>query len=320
MHKIIMSDSVQARLGDQAVPSHRYAPTVVRVNRSAQSLPKMRNRGCLAKFEQLSVDGTRRCSSPATGDRIRGSPAASFTRIPHSTLRWALGRAGIRSTLWRARKSSCAAAASARSATRCISRSPVEKSCPDVIIVGNTFCNGGRGPWINQPCKLLLADIIFVNNTTKCERDPRRGRKSFLTDDYERYAELHSMTQEPGGPYGNVTVRRINSQVGLALSTPSRSLQVANLWWSATGSSWYLRWEQGGDQIPLHVRQLRLWLCHERRVAACRPGLRGQRLVHDGTSFEAMSCADALPGLSAQIEGLTCALVMKMHLRQWIFV
>ena len=47
----------------------------------------------------------------------------------------------------------------------------------------------------------------FVNNTTKCERDPRRGRRSFLTGDYERYAELYFTTHEPGGRYGNVTVR-----------------------------------------------------------------------------------------------------------------
>jgi hypothetical protein len=83
----------------------------------------------------------------------------------------------------------------------------VEKSCEDVIIQGNTFRNGGRGSWINQPRNLILADNIFVNNTTKCEKDPRRGRRSFLTGDYERYAELYFTTYEPGGRYGNVVVR-----------------------------------------------------------------------------------------------------------------
>jgi hypothetical protein len=83
----------------------------------------------------------------------------------------------------------------------------VEKSCEDVTIVGNTFRNGGRGSWINQPRNFVLADNIFVNNTTKCERDPRRGRRSFLTGDYERYAEVYFTTHEPGGRYGNVTVR-----------------------------------------------------------------------------------------------------------------
>ena len=46
----------------------------------------------------------------------------------------------------------------------------VEKSCEDVTVVGNTFRNGGRGSWINQPRNFVLADNIFVNNTTKCER------------------------------------------------------------------------------------------------------------------------------------------------------
>ena len=83
----------------------------------------------------------------------------------------------------------------------------VEKSCEDVTIIGNTFRNGGRGSWINQPRNFVLADNIFVNNTTKCERDPRRGRRSFLTGEYERYSELYFTTHEPGGRYGNVTVR-----------------------------------------------------------------------------------------------------------------
>lgn len=83
----------------------------------------------------------------------------------------------------------------------------VEKSCEDVTITGNTFRNGGRGSWINQPRNFILADNIFVNNTTKCQHDPRRGRRSFLTGDYEQYAELYFTTYEPGGRYGHVTVR-----------------------------------------------------------------------------------------------------------------
>ena len=83
----------------------------------------------------------------------------------------------------------------------------VEKSCEDLTIVGNTFRNGGRGSWINQPRNFVLADNVFVNNTTKCERDPHRGRRSFVTGDYEEYAELYFTTHEPDGRYGNVTVR-----------------------------------------------------------------------------------------------------------------
>ena len=83
----------------------------------------------------------------------------------------------------------------------------VEKSTEDVTITGNTFRNGGRGSWINQPRNFILADNVFVNNTTKCERDPRRGRRHFATGDYEHYAELYFTTHEPGGRYGNVTIR-----------------------------------------------------------------------------------------------------------------
>lgn len=83
----------------------------------------------------------------------------------------------------------------------------IEKSCENVTVVGNIFRNGGRGSWINQPRNLVLADNIFINNTTKCEPDPKRGRRSFVTGDYEEYAELYFTTYEPGGRYGNVTVR-----------------------------------------------------------------------------------------------------------------
>ncbi len=83
----------------------------------------------------------------------------------------------------------------------------VEKSCEDVTIVGNTFRNGGRGSWINQPKNFVLADNVFVNNTTKCEHDPRRGRRSFVTGDYEQYAEVYFTTWETDGRYGNVVVR-----------------------------------------------------------------------------------------------------------------
>jgi hypothetical protein len=82
-----------------------------------------------------------------------------------------------------------------------------EKSCEDVTITGNTFRNGGRGSWINQPRNFVLADNLFVNNTTKCEPDPRRGRHSFITGEYESYAELYFTTYEAGGHYGNISVR-----------------------------------------------------------------------------------------------------------------
>ncbi len=83
----------------------------------------------------------------------------------------------------------------------------VEKSTEDVTITGNTFRNGGRGSWINQPRNFILANNVFVNNTTKCERNPRRGRRHFSTGDYEHYPELYFTTHEPAGRYGHVTIR-----------------------------------------------------------------------------------------------------------------
>ncbi|MFO0950555.1 MAG: right-handed parallel beta-helix repeat-containing protein [Isosphaeraceae bacterium] len=82
----------------------------------------------------------------------------------------------------------------------------VERSCADVTITGNTFRNGGRGSWINQPTGFVLSNNVFVNNTTKCERDPKRGRKTFLTGGYETYAELYFTRYQPEGGYGSVVV------------------------------------------------------------------------------------------------------------------
>ncbi len=82
----------------------------------------------------------------------------------------------------------------------------VEKSCADVTITGNTFRNGGRGSWINQPTNFVLSNNIFVNNTTKCEPDPKRGRKSFVTGTYETYAEVYFTLHEKDGKYGSVIV------------------------------------------------------------------------------------------------------------------
>ena len=83
----------------------------------------------------------------------------------------------------------------------------VEKSNADVTISGNTFRGGGRGSWINQPQGLILQGNVFINNTTKGERDPWRGRKSYLTGNYERWAEIYFTLHEPHGEYGPVIVR-----------------------------------------------------------------------------------------------------------------
>ena len=80
----------------------------------------------------------------------------------------------------------------------------VERSNEDVTITGNTFRGGGRGSWINQPRRLVLQGNVFINNTTKGERDPWRGRKSFETGGYERWAEMYFTRYQPTGFYGPV--------------------------------------------------------------------------------------------------------------------
>lgn len=83
----------------------------------------------------------------------------------------------------------------------------VEKSCRDVTITGNTFRNGGRGSWINQPTNFILAGNVFVNNTTKSERDAKRGRRTYLTGEFEVYPELYFTLHQPDGAYGSVIVK-----------------------------------------------------------------------------------------------------------------
>jgi hypothetical protein len=90
----------------------------------------------------------------------------------------------------------------------------VEKSCEDITITGNTFRNGGRGSWINQPKNFILANNVFVNNTTKGENDLRRGRRSYETGEPRRFPELYFTLHEEGGSYGPVIVRDNVFQLG----------------------------------------------------------------------------------------------------------
>jgi hypothetical protein len=83
----------------------------------------------------------------------------------------------------------------------------IEKSCRDVTITGNTFRNGGRGSWINQPTNFILSGNVFVNNTTKAESDPKRGRRTYLTGEFEVYPELYFTLHKPDGEYGSVIVK-----------------------------------------------------------------------------------------------------------------
>ena len=82
----------------------------------------------------------------------------------------------------------------------------IERSCTDVTVIGNTFRNGGRGSWINQPRRLVIANNVFINNTTKSERDPWRGRKLLETGDYGNWPEMYFTTYEAGATYGPVVL------------------------------------------------------------------------------------------------------------------
>jgi hypothetical protein len=83
----------------------------------------------------------------------------------------------------------------------------VEKSCTDVTMTGNTFRNGGRGAWINQPVNFVMTGNVFVNNTTKNEPDMRRGRIAYRTAKPGEFPELYFTIYEPGATYGPIIVR-----------------------------------------------------------------------------------------------------------------
>jgi len=80
----------------------------------------------------------------------------------------------------------------------------IEKSNEDVTVIGNTFQNGGRGSWINQPKNLVMKGNIFINNTSKCQHDPWKGRKSYKTGTWQNFAEIYFTTYAEGANYGPV--------------------------------------------------------------------------------------------------------------------
>lgn len=94
----------------------------------------------------------------------------------------------------------------------------VERSATDITIVGNTFRGGGRGSWINQPYNIIIAENVFIENTTKGTPDPQLGRIQMATAAYERYPELYFTTWQPGASYGPVIVRSNLFQTGIGCS------------------------------------------------------------------------------------------------------
>jgi hypothetical protein len=101
----------------------------------------------------------------------------------------------------------------------------VEKSCTDVTMTGNTFRNGGRGAWINQPVNFVMTDNIFVNNTTKNESDKRRGRIAYQTGEPVQFPELYFTLYEPGAAYGPIIVK--DNIFCLAESAPDEAVTFA---------------------------------------------------------------------------------------------
>lgn len=101
----------------------------------------------------------------------------------------------------------------------------VEMSCEDITIIGNTFRNGGRGSWINQPKNFILQGNIFINNTTKAEADLRRGRRSYETGEPRQFPELYFTLHEEDGSYGPVIVKDNLFQLGE--SAPAEAVTFA---------------------------------------------------------------------------------------------
>ncbi len=90
----------------------------------------------------------------------------------------------------------------------------VEKSCTDVILMGNTFRNGGRGAWINQPVNFIMTGNLFINNTQKNSPDPRTGRIVYQTGRPGAFPELYFTLHQSHGSYGPVIVRNNIFQLG----------------------------------------------------------------------------------------------------------
>jgi hypothetical protein len=90
----------------------------------------------------------------------------------------------------------------------------VEKSCENVTMTGNTFRQGGRGAWINQPVNFVMTGNLFINNTQKNNPDPRVGRIAYQNGKPGAFPELYFTLHEENGSYGPVIVRNNVFQLG----------------------------------------------------------------------------------------------------------
>lgn len=76
----------------------------------------------------------------------------------------------------------------------------------NVTVSYNTFRDGGRGSWIVQPDNIILLGNVFENNTLKGAPNWQRGRRSFLTGNWESSPELYFTLPASGGAYGPVSL------------------------------------------------------------------------------------------------------------------
>lgn len=83
----------------------------------------------------------------------------------------------------------------------------IEKSNENVTVTGNVFRNGGRGCWVNQPRNLVFQGNVFVNNTTKSEKNSPKGRRDFKTGGWQSFPEIYFTTYEENGKYGPVILK-----------------------------------------------------------------------------------------------------------------
>ncbi|MCQ2385091.1 MAG: right-handed parallel beta-helix repeat-containing protein, partial [Clostridia bacterium] len=108
----------------------------------------------------------------------------------------------------------------------------VERSSENIVITGNTFRNGGRGSWFNQPKNIIISDNLFLRNTGKSTPSLTKGRVCQATGDFEQCPELYFTTWEENGTYGPVLLRgniietEETAQAAVAFNAGGRDLRL----------------------------------------------------------------------------------------------
>lgn len=90
----------------------------------------------------------------------------------------------------------------------------VEKAAENVAIIGNSFRNGGRGSWINQPKNIYFGGNEFSLNTKKGQ--PGIGRRSYATGGYDRFPEIYFTVYDTSWAYGSAVIQANTIETGPA--------------------------------------------------------------------------------------------------------